>query len=120
MSDSETSEECSLVTEISFCFCITVIRLWLMRGDVSVNKMFVFFSSGAEMTLISCVSVMLCVQIKHHLMSVRAYLCSIRTDPVQSSCCAVQKTDDLLEVIISNTPRTVHQKHQISLSCSTH
>lgn len=48
------------------------------------------------------------------------YLCSIRTNLIQSSHSAIEKVNYLIEIVISDTPRPIHQERQISFGCFAH
>lgn len=47
------------------------------------------------------------------------YLCAVWADPVQSSGGAVQETNDLQEVVVTDTPGSVDQEDQVCFGCLT-
>ena len=57
------------------------------------------------------------VQVSHWLAGVQSYLSAVGANLVQRSRGAVQETDDLLEVVVSDTPGAVNQEDQVGLGC---
>lgn len=46
------------------------------------------------------------------------YLCSLSTNHIKRSDCAVEETDDLLKVVISDAPWAIHQEDKVCFGSS--